>query len=204
MKLKYPIKNPVTVTNFCLMLLPLLFILLEILKINSEDIKFDMDLFFILGLCLLPFIIIAEFLFNFMTEFLNINEDTLSKPVTFILELIFDYKYTGFIVFIFLFILSIISFILYRKNKINAYRKLAFPLSALWLFAILIVYFIFLALLFTFIKYTMLSKITAFLITSACFLIFLPLYIIAVITVDKTFSTISSGQPHEKENEKTL
>lgn len=189
MKPKYPIKNPVTATNICLMLLPLVFILLEILKLSSEDIKFGADFSFVLLVSII--LIIPSLIF----EIFNIDIDIVLNPI----EFIFDHKYTSIIIFSLLFILGVISFVLYSKNKIKAYKKLAVPISAIWLSVILIHFFILSVFVFAYID----TEILAFLATVVCFAIFLPIYIIAVITVDKTASLKISEQPKEEENETT-
>ena len=73
----------------------------------------------------------------------------------------------------------------------------------MWLSVILIHLFILSVFVFAYIASEMEMKILAFLAALVCFAIFLPIYIIAVITVDKTASLKISEQPKEEENETT-
>ncbi|MBQ8435051.1 MAG: hypothetical protein IJX24_03455 [Oscillospiraceae bacterium] len=191
MKMKYPVKDPVIATNLCIMLFPLFFIGFEMVKFSSDDIDFSIKFLLVLFLSLfmlIPSLIVSIFGVDIMV---------IIKP----LVTLFDNKYAFIIIYSLMFILGVISFILYSKNKIRAYKKLALPISAIWLSVILMYFFMFLTFVFAYIYSEIQFGFIGFLAALICFAAFLPLYIICIITVEKIFSLKTNEQPEEKENE---
>ncbi|MBE6845467.1 MAG: hypothetical protein E7508_07130 [Ruminococcus sp.] len=171
-------KNPIKTNLLCMLIFPVIFIIPEIFKLRSEDLKAMLD--FVLVIFTYPIIIISECL--------GINLNSFFK-------FFFNYEHIfAFTACFILLCLGIMAYRIGRKNNLKLYKRIAVTVYAIWLFLFLIVFAEILMLFF------MEVNVNYVIILSITFALIL-LYFFIVIGIIKTASIKSFEQPKEKENE---